>query len=101
MSSPKLPQKLSMDQMQTKWASILNPILARPTLDSSMLQNVSLTNGANVINHKLGRNLQGWFPVRFHGSYAQLYDTQDTNQTPSLTLNLNASANVVVDLVVF
>lgn len=90
-----------MDQMQTRWASLLNPLLANPTLDSSLLQNISLVTGANVINHKLGRNLQGWQTVRYHGSYAQLYDTQDTNQTPSLTLNLNASANVIVDLVVF
>jgi hypothetical protein len=101
MSSPKLPQKLSMDQMTTRWAAILNPILSNPTLDSSLLQNIILTTGNNVINHKLGRPLQGWHPVRFHGSFAQLYDTQDTNQTPQLTLNLNASAGVTIDLVVF
>jgi hypothetical protein len=97
----KLPQMLTFPQLQTKWASIINPLLINPVLDASLLQNVVLISGNNIVNHKLGRPLQGWYPVRFHGSYAQLYDTQDTNQTPQLTLNLNASTNVKIDLVVF
>lgn len=92
---------LTFEQLMTKWASIINPLLTNPALNVSLLQNISLTTGANVINHKLGRPLQGWYPVRFKGSYAQLYDTQATNQTPQLTLNLNASANVTCDLAVF
>lgn len=96
-----LPQQLTFAQLQTKWASIINPLLKNPTNDASLLQNVVMISGNNVINHKLGRKLQGWIPVRYHGVYAQLYDTQDTNQTPQLTLNLNASAPVVVDLLVF
>lgn len=101
MSNPKLPQRLPADQMMTRWASILDPILVNPILDSSILKNQVLMTGTNIINHKLGRPLQGWYPIRFHGSYAQLFDTQDTNQTPQLTLNLNASANVVIDIWVF
>lgn len=90
-----------MDQMQTLWASILNTFINKPALQVDILKNVSLVSGANIINHKLGRSLQGWYPTRFHGSFAEIYDTQDTNQTPQLTLNLNASANVIIDLVVF
>lgn len=92
---------LTLPQLQTKWAAILNVLLSNPILDSSLIQNVALVSGNNVINHKLGRPLQGWHPVRFHGAFAQLYDTQDTNQTPQLTLNLNASTGVTIDLVVF
>jgi hypothetical protein len=96
-----LPQQLSLDQMQPKWASQLNPIISNPLNSASILKSVSLKSGANVINHKLGQNLQGWYPVRIRGVAVSLYDTQDTNPTPQLTLTLNASAAVVVDLAVF
>lgn len=96
-----LPQQLTYAQLQTKWASIINPLLKNPATSPLLLKNIVLTTGANSVNHKLGQNLQGWYPVRFHGNFAQLFDTQDTNQTPDLTLNLNASTGVTVDLLVF
>lgn len=95
-----LPQKLPLDLMQTKWAQELNPVIANPILQNNILKNISLVSGANVVNHKLGRNLVGWQIIR-QRSAASFFDTQDTNQTPELTLNLNASAPVIVDLVVF
>lgn len=95
-----LPQKLSWDIAQTQWAQQLNPVIANPTINNLILKNVSLTAGTNVINHMLSRNLQGWKPVRVRAS-ATLYDLQDSNQTPQLTLVLVASASVVVDLEVF
>lgn len=95
-----LPQRLNLPMMQTEWAQQLDPIIANPTVDNLILKNVSLVTGTNVINHKLGRTLQGWNPVRVRAN-ATIYDQQDTNQTPQLTLILVASAPVVVDLVVF
>ena len=96
-----LPQQLTFPQLMTKWASILNPVLSNPILASSILPNITLSAGNNVINHKLGRNLQGWKITRMRGVFAQVYDTQDSNQTPQLTLNLNASTGVIIDLEVF
>lgn len=95
-----LPQKQTLDQMQTKWASILDPVIKAPTNNASILQNVSLVAGTNSVNHRLGRKLQGWYIVRLRAA-STIYDMQDTNQTPQLTLVLNASAPVVVDLAVF
>lgn len=95
-----LPQRLPLDQMQVQWAQQLNPIIANPILNNVILKNVSLVSGTNVINHKLGRPLQGWKTTRVRAS-ATFYDTQDTNQTPQLTLVLVASAPVVIDLEVF
>lgn len=95
-----LPQKLTLPEMQTKWANQINPVLRNPTINTLVLQDVSLSTGANSISHKLGRRLQGWYITRIRAS-ATVYDTQDTNQTPQLTLNLVSSAPVVVDLVVF
>lgn len=95
-----LPQKLPLDLMQTRWATELNPVLANPTSKSLILKNISLVTGINVINHKLGRTLQGWIPTRIRAS-ATFYDQQDSNQTPQLTLVLISSANAVIDLEVF
>lgn len=86
--------------MQSDWASKLNPVLANPLVNGIILQSVSLVSGANTINHKLGRKLQGWIPVRVR-SAATFFDTQDSNPMPALTLTLTASAAVVVDLYVF
>lgn len=96
-----LPQQLTLAQLQVKWASILNVLLGNPVLDSSFIENVSLTTGANQVNHKLGRKLQGWSIVRYKGAWAEVYDTQDTNKIPELTLNLVSSAPVTISLVVF
>lgn len=87
--------------MQTKWASQIDPVLAQPWNSGILLKNVTLLTGNNTINHLLQRKLIGWVPVRFRGSWAQIYDNQDTNSSPQLTLKLNASANVVIDLWVF
>ena len=99
-----LPIQLSGNKdlimMQNRWASILNPVLSNPSIDSSILKNVSLNTGANNINHLLGRKLQGWKIVRQRAA-ANIYDMQDDNQMPDLTLILVSSAPVVVDLEVF
>ncbi len=95
-----LPQKQTLDQMQTKWAAIINPVTTNPSNQRSILKNVKLITGTNVINHGLGQKLQGWNPVRIR-SAATFYDQQDSNQMPELTLVLVSSADVTIDLEVF
>lgn len=86
--------------MQTNWASKINPIISNPISNGILLKEQSLTTGSNTINHKLGRKLQGWFIVRQRAA-ASVYDTQDSNSLPNLTLTLTSSVNVIVDLYVF
>lgn len=86
--------------MQAKWKSILDPALASPTSIPTILKEITLKTGSNTINHRLDAKLQGWQIVRQRAA-ASIYDNQDSNQTPELTLTLISSANVVVDLVVF
>lgn len=95
----KTPDRI-LSQLQTQWAKLINPVVNNPTSNSLILSNVLLVSGDNVIDHKLGRELIGWEVVRIR-SAASLYDTQDTNQYPELTLALHASAPVSVDLLVF
>jgi hypothetical protein len=89
-----------MDQMQTKWASQLNPVLRNALINGQLLPDVSLINGITVVNHLLGRKLQGWLIVGINGA-ATVYDSQATNQTPQLTLVLNSNAAVSCNLWVF
>ena len=86
--------------MQTKWASIINPILAAPIVNGLLLNNVSLVSGDNTINHRLGRKLQGWIVVGKNAN-ANIYDKQSTNTMPELTLVLNSSGTLTVNLWVF
>lgn len=86
--------------MQNKWAGILNPIITNPLNSANILKNIRLASGANTVDHLLQRPLQGWYIVRQRGP-AAIYDQQDNNQSPQLTLKLNSSASVSVDIVVF
>lgn len=95
-----LPQKLPLELMQPKWASIIDPVLRNPSINSVILQNISLVAGANVVNHTLGRALTGWRVIRIR-AISMIYDTQDLNPMPELTLQLTSSDPVVVNLEVF
>lgn len=100
----KLPIYASTSQemtlLQTKWKQAIEPVLSLPINSGLLLQGVQLVNGANSVNHLLGRKLVGWFITRLRQS-ATVYDTQDSNQRPQLTLDLVASANCTVDIYVF
>jgi len=93
-----------VNQLQDNIAKLLEPtattVQDSPLLAGKILEKVDLTSGPNTIRHTLGRPLKGWFIVRRRAS-ATVYDTQDSNDTPQVTLLLTASANVTVDLYVF
>jgi hypothetical protein len=86
--------------VRNKWSSILNPFVSNPSLQSSLLAKVSLISGTNSVNHLLGKKLTGWRIVR-QRSAASIYDDQDINQRPDLTLTLISNASVIIDLEVF
>lgn len=101
MALPSFNTKdVTLSLMQSAWAKTLDPIIELPINHSVLLKNVQLVSGANKINHRLDRKLQGWIIVRKRAS-SDIYDTQDSNQQPTLTLALQSSANVVVDIMVF
>lgn len=92
-----LAQKLPLDQMQTKWAAAINPVLSNALIDGQLLEGIKLVNGVTVINHGLGRKLQGWFIVGINAA-ATVFDNQATNQMPQLTLSLTSNAACTVSL---
>lgn len=95
-----LSPRLEWQQAQTKWAATLNPIVSNPLVSGLILSDVKLTSGANVINHLLGRALQGYIVI-LNSAAVTYYDSQATNQKPELTLILNASGVATVSLYVF
>lgn len=94
-----------VNQLQTNISQAFyafgNQLIANPVLNGYVISNLVLNSGANTVPHNLGRAVVGYLPVRFIGSFAQIFDTQNSNQTPQTTLLLNASALVTVDLYVF
>lgn len=94
-------QDKDLHLLQTSWSSQLNPLLSFALNNGLLLKNVVLSTGSNTINHKLGRNLQGWFVTRMRNAFVQIYDTQDSNQMQDKTLTLNSSGSCTIDLIVF
>lgn len=83
--------------LQTKWKSQIDPVLANPMTDMSILKNVNLIAGSTVINHLLGRNQQGWVVIDIQAP-ATIYRSAQFN---NLTLTLTSSAAVTVSIGVF
>lgn len=96
MATP-LSNKLDWEAANPLWAAALNPVLANPLNTATSLNNVSLVVGPNIINHKLGRTLQGWFVTDIQG-VASIYRSAPFNST---TLTLVSDAAVTVNLGVF
>lgn len=83
--------------LQTKWTSELNPVLALPLNSPSILKNISVSTGVNVINHKLGRNPIGYLLIDSNAAIT-LYRSAAFND---LTLTLTSSGSAQIALMVF
>jgi hypothetical protein len=97
----KLPflqtQVKDLSLMQSRWISILNPVLENPTTNLTILKNVVLASGNNTVPHLLQQLQQGWVVLDINAAatvyrYAPFTDT---------VLYLHASAPVMMTLGVF
>lgn len=93
-------QDNDLNLVQTKWKSIIDPLLGNQLTNGHLIGPIFLSLGNNIINHRLGRKLQGWFPVG-QNALSNIFDNQASNQSPELTLSLTSSAAVTVTLWVF
>lgn len=89
-----------INRIVNNFDNAISPVLSNPFLDYSLITNVSLTTGDNLVDHKLSRAPVGWVVVRKRSS-ANLYDKQDTNTTPTKTYVINSDAAVTVDIYFF
>jgi hypothetical protein len=83
--------------MQSSWSSQLNPVLGNPITNPTLLANVALKTGTNVINHKLGTTPIGWFITDLNAP-VMVYRSAAFNP---LTLTLTASGACIISLAVF
>lgn len=93
----QLPILQDQSRMITRWKSLLDPVLKNPINSVSILPNVPLKTGVNVINHLLQQLQQGWFLVDIQGP-AQIYRSAPFNAT---TLTLTSDADVTVSIGVY
>lgn len=95
-----LPLLFDWDKAVSQWKAKIDPLIANTSNNASILKSIRLVVGDNIINHRLGKTLTGWRIVRKRAN-ANIYDKQDTNQMPDLTLVLNSDAIVTIDVEVF
>ena len=99
MSPPLLPLPERLDLAHLKnvlqaWASRLSPLFALAPVYRGRLLAVSLSSGAQSVEHRLGRRPEGWFLVSPRAAATvHQHDTADT-----LRLPLTASAAVDASL---
>lgn len=99
MSAPLLPLQQPASQQDTRWKSLIDPVLSNPILAGQQL-NVSVVNGVNTLNHGLGRKLQGYF-ITSNDSAVTFHDNQSTNASPQLTLVLVSTGAANISLWVY
>lgn len=90
----------NQNQLQSNIITQLTVLIKNPLMSGQILEDVQLLTGSNTIDHKLNRDLIGWFLVR-QRSAGNVFDTQDSNDTPNLNLLLTSSADILVDIYVF
>ena len=90
----QLPIKMPFELMLTKWASILNPVIANPLNGVLILKNVALVSGNNQIPHLLQQIQQVWIITDIQG-VADIYRYQAFD---AVYLYLNASTGVTVSI---
>lgn len=76
----------------------VNQLSSVQFLDGRLIANVTVGTSSTPIEHKLGRNFQGWFLVRKRSAGDVREDAQGNT---ALYLNLISSAQVSVDVWVF
>lgn len=91
-----IPQLQSDDrvvsQIQQNIVQPLNALLKNPLTQGTFLTNISISSGANVIPHGLGRTAQGWVVTDVTANI-DLYRSADFN-AQNLTLTSSGSGNV-------
>lgn len=88
-------------KVQENLGAELDELRVSPLASVALLTSQAISSSAfTEVAHGLGRTLRGWIPVRVRAD-VRLWDGQDTNPRPEMTLRLRASAAVTVDLLVF
>ncbi len=95
------PADPDLNKVEKYFHEFAAQFLNNELLGGLLLRNVTLINGqVNTVEHKLNRPAIGWVVTRKNAN-ANVWDEQAENQFPSRSLNLQCSADTIVDLWVF
>lgn len=90
-----------IQQFQTNVREVVDPLSQNPLAQGRLLSNISIKTGiTNIIPTGLNKVLTGWFVTRLTVN-AVIWDSQNSNTTPSQNLQLLCSADCVISLYVF
>lgn len=95
----KLPRQLSPDQLQSKWAAVLDPVITNPFNNGIQLTGIKLSSGINTINHKLSRKCQGYVITSTYEASSEIYRLPSS--MPEATLVLSSTDQCTIDIYVY
>ena len=87
-------------RLQSHIKTTLNPLLELPISDGVLLTDLSIATSDTVIDHKLGRQYEGFIITRLK-SNSVIFESSSTNDTPDRTIILEASATATADIYFF
>lgn len=93
----QLPLSQPASQQDTRWKSLIDPVLGNQLINGLLLTDVLLANGVTIINTTLGRQQQGYIIVD-QNAQARIYRSLPMN---AKTLTLTSDAAVTVSLWIF
>ena len=90
-----------INSLQSNVNDTVAPMVQKVQNDSTFISNIVLkaANNPTAVNHTLGRILLGYHLMP-QGN-AVIWDSQASNKQPQLTLLLNTSADVTINLLVY
>jgi len=80
--------------LQANVADALTPLQNKPILDGIFLREVAIVSGSNLIQHKLGRKLVGYFVVSQSAASTFFDDIQSTTSTTSFSITATSPCKV-------
>lgn len=85
--------------LQDAVAQVLNQVIKKQIIDGAFITDISIVSGTPYsLSHGLGINPRGWIIVKKNAE-SDIWQTDSA--TPTLTMILNASADVTISLWVF
>lgn len=87
----------TINQLQLNIKQAVEPVLKNPLVQGQFLNGQALVIGSNVINHGLGRTMQGWMVTDVNAA-ANIYRSAALNDK---TLTLTSDVAVTVNIYIF
>ena len=94
----------SLESVQNSLENSFRSVEACPLLDGHLLEDIELPNGVTDVDHKLGRELKGWFLTRTRNlAGGDICDKQSLHNETDTLLRLSSTyaATITVDIWVF